>query len=131
MCTNGQDCKFLKENRCSFSHEKEAWKVVESRRHKQKNKSIGNSHEIKDACRNGPSCWFFKNRKCKFSHENHPHNHKRQDSSKKPKSNGQEKGGPLNQLKQCKYGNKCDKGILCGFLHLPTDFLPPQGGRRH
>ena len=133
-CKNGQRCKYLKEDRCNFSHTKEAWKTVEPRRQRQKPKSQENSMKIQDACRNGPNCWFFKNKKCIFSHAQPSQGHRRHETRQRAMeqwNNGQEQGGHSTQLKQCKYGNKSDKVMTCGFLHLPTDFLPLQGRRKH
>jgi hypothetical protein len=70
----------------------------------------------KPACTNGPSCQFLKQQRCNFFHS---------------QRDAQQQGGRTNQLKQCKFGPNCDKGRNCGFLHLPTDFLPQKGGRRN
>ena len=44
---------------------------------------------------------------------------------------GEKQHGPSDQLRPCKFGSKCNMGVRCGFLHLPSDFLPHQGGRRN
>ena len=159
-CKNGSKCRYHRENRCNFSHEEssqEKWEKVHPRRPRQF-KSNNNKvrqdprprsvqrqeprqhmkesrqevreprqkdRESKQDCRNGKSCIYHKYNKCNFLHEQ---------PSKAPQKRLGDDGmhrGPSDQLKQCKFGHKCDKGVRCGFLHLPSDFLPQQGRRRN
>ena len=46
-------------------------------------------------------------------------------------SSGQKRGVSADQLRPCKFGHRCDRGVNCRFLHLPSDFLPIQGSRRN
>ena len=155
-CTNGPKCKYHKENRCSFEHDTEGeqpWKVVKHRvngkpqniHHKQQHSSnqqnqnkqhipkhqqkTGRYDQAKDECRNGPSCIFLKHNKCRFSHKETRQD--RSSTSQQTRGGAPKQGGPTNLLRPCKFGNKCNQGVNCTFLHLPTDFLPQQGGRRN
>ena len=137
--------KSLFVNKCLFKHSKlqdEPWKTVQQRRQRRqaqvpsqqkqfkqthiqaKHQQPRQSVQPKSVCRNGPGCIFQKHNKCKFSH------------SESTKTHGSRGGaspqrGLSSSLRQCKFGLKCDKGVKCGFLHLPSDFLPKQGGRRN
>ena len=135
-CKNGPSCKWLKYNRCNFEHPQEPWKTVQSRKKtqnprqqqqpkerqqqpRQNQQQRRQQHQVDNkipTCTNGPSCYYFKQQRCNFYH------------SAKPNQRGALKlSGQTNQLRQCKFGSNCDN---CGFLHLPTDFLPMKGGRR-
>ena len=74
-------------------------------------------------CRNGNSCIYNKHNKCNFLHVN-----PRQERLER---HGEKQHGPSDPLRPCKFGSKCDMGVRCGFLHLPSDFLTYQGGRRN
>ena len=74
-------------------------------------------------CRNGKSCIYHKYNKCNFIHEN-----LRQG---RQEGHCERQRGNVDQLRPCKFGPKCDKGVRCGFLHLPSDFLSLQGGMRN
>ena len=82
-------------------------------------------------CKNGPRCRFLRDDKCLFLHEKQQHQQPRQDSRQPSSSGAQNKNVSTNQLKPCKFGPRCDKGMRCEYLHLPKDFLPVKGGRKN
>ena len=152
-CRNGPSCKWLKEGHCNFEHKEQPWKKVQHRRQRQatlqqsqkqqpRQQQQGKQHDRqqqqirqtyprqeqkKPACSNGPACKFLKENRCNFYHKQarHQMQHQRQSSGA-----WQQNAGSI-QLRQCKFGSRCDKGRECGFLHLPTDFLQPHSGRRN
>ena len=151
-CKNGPSCRFFKEDRCNYQHEEplkkqqrrkqqqssehptgeQPWQTVEPRRHRRDtNQQTTGARQLSD-CRNGPSCKFFKNIRCNFYHSQTTLQAKQQRQERShPGSGGQGRDVSSCQLKQCKWGTKCDKGRTCTFLHLATDFFPSQAGRRN
>ena len=138
-CTNGPKCKYLKENRCNFGHNQQPWKTVQPR--KQHIKKIHNQtnsvqqketrHQQLDACRNCPSCKYYKDKRCNFFHKQSNQRDTRQNMRHQSKDNSPQGDVLSRPLRQCKYGNKCDKGMTCTFLHLPKDFFNQKGGKRN
>ena len=128
-CENGPSCKWLKLNKCKFEHNEQAWKTVHHKIQKQQSKQKNTNVQYQQPCRNGPSCKFWKQDRCNFFHKEKKHqgNHQKQED----RSGAQEQGGERSGLKKCKFGRRCDKGRDCGFLHLPSDFLPLSSGRRN
>ena len=169
-CRNGQNCRYLKDNRCDFQHEntrisqprvetqskkqssvhprreqprneekkrehtakEQPWRTVQPRRqHRESNqeKQQTSGHKLA-ACLNGPSCKFLRDERCRFFHsqaQEQPRQHRQEERH----PSGLMRNAPPTQLRQCKWGAKCDKGRTCGFLHLATDFFPSQVGRRN
>ena len=160
-CQNGPNCRYLKGNRCSYQHDEpnrnqprkeppskqqrreeprseQPWQEVQPRRHHKELRQdrqlpvrTGSAQKL-SACRNGPSCKFLRDNRCSFYHSQarEQSRHYSQES-RWPRSDGQQRDASLGQLRQCKWGAKCDKERTCSFLHLPTDFFPSQGGRRN
>ena len=148
---NGPNCRFLKAKRCLFRHDQrqeEPWTLIQQKRqrrqvqapsqhkkfqqqHRQaKHQQQRQSAQQKSVCRNGPGCIFLKHNRCNFKHiENRQE--ARTTADKQSRSSAPHRSGLQSTLRQCKFGNKCDKGSNCSFLHLPSDFLPKQGGRRN
>ena len=154
-CKNGKSCKWLKNGRCRYEDNEQPWKTVQPRRPRQlvtqqslkkqpsqhqkqevmqqgkKHQQIRQQQQVrqqqsrqspeKQECLNGTTCKYFKEDRCNFYHKHH---------NNQPNSARHQSGGPT-QLRQCKFGARCDKGRNCGFLHLPKDFLPLQGGRQN
>ena len=152
-CRNGPSCKWLNDGHCNFQHKEQPWKKVQRRKQKQpilqqsqkqqpmqqqkgkhhvrqqqqiKQHNPRLEHE-KPACSNGPACKFLKENRCNFYHKQarHQGQHHRQPIGARQQS------AESIQLRQCKFGSRCNQGRECGFLHLPTDFLPQQSGRRN
>ena len=145
-CKNDPNFRFLKAKKCLFKHgqlQDEPWKTVQQRRQRRQaqvpsqQKQFKQMHmqaqhqqprqivQPKGVCRNCPGCIFQKHNKCNFTHpESRPTQTHESRGGVSPQS------GISSSLRQCKFGNKYDKGVNCGFLHLPLDFLPKQGGRR-
>ena len=137
-CKNGPSCRYLKEDRCTFLHDKpseQPWQKLQPRKQKpQQNVHSGRQTQQgaqpKSVCRNGPSCMFLKYNKCNYDHSESRHQY-RPTHKQHPEVSGQVQGGMSSRLRPCKFGHKCDKGVDCGFLHLPSDFLPNVGRRRN
>ena len=140
-CKNGPSCTWLKNKRCKFEHSEQPWKTVQHRRQKQLSRKESEQRQQPrqqqqaragerkgkketENCLNGPSCKFLKHGKCKFSHEQN-----RQGGRHSRPSEHNVNVSSI-QLRPCKFGNRCDKGMSCTYLHLPKDFLSSKGGRR-
>jgi hypothetical protein len=166
-CKNGQHCKYLKENRCSYLHEEhntQPWKKVQSRRqgrklqhHQEERQGPPRRQQVQqelprrpqfrqqqqEACRNGTRCSYHKENRCNFFHPSSRSQFKESTQGRRKEAgrdithkqqagvSDQHIDGMSSRLRPCKFGNKCDKGVNCGFLHLPSDFLPNLGGRRN
>ena len=149
-CKNGPSCQWLKNNRCSFKHSEQPWQTVHHRRHKQQSKQQSQhqqkqhsqqqsrqqkqprsfqQEEEMEHCWNGLSCKFQKQGRCKFSHEKSRYQQKKQ-AGRQSRASEHNHSDWSSQLKPCKFGNRCDKGMSCTYLHLPKDFLSSKGGRR-
>ena len=151
-CKNGLSCDFHKVGKCSFLHE-EPWQKVHTKRqkvqpkiqHGQRSQLAQKQHsdQVRSACRNGPNCSFLRHNRCNFFHDQQKHHrqshtpHKTQQREASPRQEArlprrsvQIKDAPSKQLRQCKFGAKCDQGVNCGYLHLASDFLHLNGGRR-
>ena len=148
-CKNGHSCKYNKDDRCNFFHEKpseQPWQKVESKRQRTQQKvqsksqiqrpqgagwqdnSRDGDHEKRE-CTNGPDCKYLRENRCSFSHKKV--RSQRQERRSVSRGGAHNQSGFPGQLKPCKFGARCDKGMFCGFLHLPKDFLPAQGRMRH
>ena len=160
-CRNGPSCSFLKNNKCNFKHTQPnelPWKKVERRRqgrqpqqgqqqrqghHNQQGQSrpqqpqnqVMQQQKRKETikCKNGPRCSFFRDSRCLFLHETpkQQYGQPRQDCRQQSRRGAQNKNVPAVQVKPCKFGSRCDKGMSCEYLHLAKDFLPVKGGRRN
>ena len=92
--------------------------------------SFPKSHEqAKHVCRNGPQCIYLKHNRCNYFHEEP--RQRRQSPGNHTKVVDQQQDGSSSPLRPCKFGNRCNQGVDCSFLHLPKDFLPQPGGRRN
>ena len=60
VCRNGDNCTWLKDNRCNFKHSKKP----ETKRHNTNN----HNNTRQEKCRNGPNCNWRKTGSCKFNH---------------------------------------------------------------
>ena len=146
-CQNGPSCKWLKNNRCMYEHQEQPWKTVHTKKkrqqpkqqHQQKEPQQQEKHprrqtqQNKSECRNGPTCIYLKYNKCSFAHKSaRPQaGHGAREARQHPRSGAQQHGGSITQLKQCKFGSRCDRGRNCGYLHLAKDFLPRNAGGRN
>ena len=134
-CSNGPSCKYLQDNRCNFRHTELPWKTAKPRRQRQdiqkhKQEHNQNNKKQQDVCRNGYSCKYKKNNRCIFIHEEARKQHTNQSTRKTHSSSGQDKSESQSHLRPCKFGNRCNQGMSCDYLHLAKDFLPMKGGRR-
>ena len=88
-CTNGPECRFLKQNRCLYYHDEpneEPWQRAQPRRHDRHSRQQVQSkqqqvqprqqpprHRVQSSqqdkkCKNGPGCIYWKHDKCNFLH---------------------------------------------------------------
>ena len=152
-CKNGPTCWFLKHNKCNYKHSQpndQTWHKVQHKRHGrqqgrkqgQQQQHVGQQQsgrqqprqdrsrsEIK--CKNGPRCSFLRDNRCLFLHDKQQHGQPRRDSRQLPRSGAQNRNVSPSQMKPCKFGSRCDKGLSCEYLHLAKDFLPAKGGRKN
>merc|ERR1712083_384916 len=63
-CFNGEDCKFLRQNRCKFVHGRR----TDVKTHNENKHSVRGKQEEVPLCRNGPDCRWRRNGACKFTH---------------------------------------------------------------
>ena len=142
-CLNGPSCRWLKDNRCNYTHSEQPCQTVHHRKQKKQTKQQPQQQQQEQArprhhhknkesadCRNGPSCKFQKQNRCNFSHKK-PRHEQKQHVGRQSRGGGQNKNDDTNQLKPCKFGSRCNKGLDCTYLNLPKDFLSSKGGRRH
>ena len=135
-CNNGVSCSYFKAGRCNYKHDQpktnEAWKTVQPRRQAEKTRPVlhhQDSAHKKDACTNGPTCGWNKYNKCKFFHSTS--NRQSVQVGSNNESGAHRKDASPMQLKQCKWGVNCSKGLTCGFLHVAADFQSFQDRRRN
>ena len=134
-CHKGSGCKYLKQNRCSFSHEyprEEPWRTVQNRRQRPHQTQMleKKKQDWKDVCKNGSSCKYWRENLCNFFHQQHREHIREKTNTQFRRGGGREDASP-SQLRQCKYGDRCDQGMSCSYLHLAQDFLSSQGGRKN
>ena len=112
-CKNGTSCEWLKKGRCSYFHPRvgvqKPWVTKDRRQDSRVEVRKDSRQQSRQESRPQP----------------------RQESGQnKGLDSGQVSRQP-NQLKQCKFGAKCDKGFNCGFLHLAKDFILLKTVRRN
>ena len=160
-CRNGPNCRYLKDNRCNYQHDEpkrnqqrrepsskhqsgeekrreQPWQAVQPRRHHKESRQgtqlpgrIGGAQNL-NACRNGPSCKFLRDNRCSFYHSQAREQGRQPlKEARWPRSGGQQRYAPLGNLRQCKWGDRCDKGRNCDYLHLASDFFPLHSGRKN
>ena len=121
-CRNGQNCDWMKKGRCSYFHInvgiQKPWSTVDRRQE--------NGVQARE-----PNSFPRKRDDARQHSKQHNRQQHRQGGGKQPRLDGQHQHEQSRQLKQCKFGDRCDKGMNCGFLHLAKDFLPLQSGRRN
>ena len=131
---NGPLCSYLKADRCSYLHD-EPWKTALPKRQTIRARppvQNQDSAQDKTECRNGPSCGWNKYNKCSFFHSsNRSNNINFVQKRNHVESDAQNQDASQIQLKQCKWGAKCHKGLSCGFLHTAADFQSFRERRRH
>ena len=158
-CKNGPSCWFLKHNKCNYKHSQpneQPWQKVQHKRHGrqqgrqqlqqqgqqkqlgQQQQQSGRQQPWQDQsrsksipCKNGPRCSFLRDNRCLFLHDKQQHGQPRPDSRQLSRSGAQKRNVSQSQVKPCKFGSRCDKGMRCEYLHLAKDFLPAKGGRRN
>ena len=125
VCRNGENCTWLRNNKCKFLHSSRP--VVtdhERRNHSRQEKET-------DPCKNGPTCNFKRNGACRFSHHQDS-NHgewqepRRQAGFRRHQEKEHREEGPMRKgnvvnpgepVAWCIQGDDCTKGRDCMHKH--------------